>query len=349
MSPDAKTLIKRAVSPLLDATGLLDWRLKQLLSPAGRLLVIMYHRVIDDPALDPFALGMCVRRAHFIEHLDWLRVNCNVLPLSQAIRAQREGRALPPCSVALTFDDGYLDNLEIAAPLLAERGLPATFFVCTGGMDEGVPLWWDRVIGALDATRSASVSGALLGLDQPVDIGGVQRAAGAQRVLQALWALPPDRLMSALEALETALGIDSAPPAPMPARMTAAQVRQLHALGFEIGAHTVRHVDLRNLDCDAIEAELCDGRARLEAILGERVVGFAYPSGFHSESLQARVAALGFDYAVRTDRGLNVMPWPIHALHRVGAPDMPMSDFKRALCGVPPLGSNIRSDARAAS
>ena len=332
---DSKALIKRAVSPLLDATGLFDWRLQQLLSPAGRLLVVMYHRVIDDPALDPFALGMCVQRAHFVDHLDWLRANCHVLPLAEAVLAQREGRVLPPCSVALTFDDGYLDNLEIAAPLLAERGLPATFFVCTGGMDAGVPLWWDRAIGALAATPSTTIDGALLGLEQPVDIGGVQRASGARRALDALWALPPERLPHALDALDAALLPDGSPPVPLPARMTTAQVRQLRGLGFEIGAHTVRHVDLRSLDCAAIDTELRAGRAALEALLGERVGGFAYPSGFHSEQLQARVAELGFDYAVSTDRGINGSPWPVHALHRVGAPDTPMSDFKRALCSVP--------------
>ena len=54
---------------------------------------------------------------------------------------------LPPAAAAITFDDGYRDNLEIAAPILKRRGLPATLFVASGFIDGGI-MFNDMVIEA---------------------------------------------------------------------------------------------------------------------------------------------------------------------------------------------------------
>ncbi len=55
--------------------------------------------------------------------------------------AQTMGRSL----VAITFDDGYADNLYDALPLLEKHGLPATVFVCTGPVTQGAEFWWDTL------------------------------------------------------------------------------------------------------------------------------------------------------------------------------------------------------------
>ena len=50
-----------------------------------------------------------------------------------------------PHAAAVTFDDGYQDNLDNAAPALAAAGVPATLFVATGHVAEGQGFWWDEV------------------------------------------------------------------------------------------------------------------------------------------------------------------------------------------------------------
>jgi peptidoglycan/xylan/chitin deacetylase (PgdA/CDA1 family) len=63
-------------------------------------------------------------------------------PLSLAELFEGFGRQrLPERAVAVTFDDGYTDNLEVAAPILLEYGIPATLFVATDLIDSGGPLW----------------------------------------------------------------------------------------------------------------------------------------------------------------------------------------------------------------
>lgn len=338
------SLVKQVASPLLEATGMLDRQIANLVDQPNRLLVVMYHRVIADPALDPFGLGMCVRQEHFDEQIDYLQSRFNVLPLSEAVRRSQAGETLPPASAAITFDDGYLDNVEVAAPMLLQRGLPATFFVATGGLHEGHAFWWDRAIAALADTTADEVNLPMLGSQAPLPLQAGHRLKTVETVLNALWAVPPEQLEATLDAVVEALTpgrsyrCASAARAP---RMTARQVARLRQMGFEIGAHTEHHVDMRHLDRNDRQPELILPREQLEAIINVPVTGFAYPSGFHDESLQSLVEQNGFEYAVSTDRGINHGAARRFALYRVGMPDTSLADFKRALCTVPSLEAGV--------
>src|SRR5688572_6832269 len=107
-----KSLLKQFASPVLDRLGLYDRQLRAM-SPDS-WTIVMYHRVIEDPAQDPFRLGMCVTRQHFDEQLTYFRAQFNPIGLAEAIARRQRGEPLPPRALSVTFDDGYLDNLTIA-------------------------------------------------------------------------------------------------------------------------------------------------------------------------------------------------------------------------------------------
>lgn len=101
----------------------LPWALlSQRLRPGIRIL--MYHRV--HPALGNEQLN--VTPARFDAQMRFVARHTKVLPLSEAAQALRAGR-IAANAVVLTFDDGYLDNLHHAVPVLQRHGLPCTFFV----------------------------------------------------------------------------------------------------------------------------------------------------------------------------------------------------------------------------
>jgi peptidoglycan/xylan/chitin deacetylase (PgdA/CDA1 family) len=106
-------------------------------SPRG--LVLAYHRVAG-PRRDPQQLD--VRAANFDAQLAVIERTAMPLSLDEFELRRREGR-LPARAVAVTFDDGYADNLHTAAPLLARHGIPATVYVTAGmiGSTTGFP--WD--------------------------------------------------------------------------------------------------------------------------------------------------------------------------------------------------------------
>lgn len=107
--------------------------------PGG--VVLLYHRVAD-LEFDPQQLAVTPER--FTSHLEVIRALAAVLPLDRMI-ALADGDALPARAVAITFDDGYADNLRAAQPLLALAGMPATVFASTGPIRTRREFWWDEL------------------------------------------------------------------------------------------------------------------------------------------------------------------------------------------------------------
>lgn len=92
-----------------------------------RCTVLLYHRV-NDVSVDNVTISI----DRFIEHMAMLTKRYPVLGLSEAVSQLNAGRYLGPHVVVVTFDDGYADNCEAAAPILEHFGIPATFFVTAG-------------------------------------------------------------------------------------------------------------------------------------------------------------------------------------------------------------------------
>ena len=104
-------------------------------------LILLYHRVAETKT-DPWAL--CVTPEHFAEHLQVLLNQRRAVPLERLAATDRAESAVRR-SVALTFDDGYADNLHAAKPLLEQYDVPATVFVVTGDLGDTREFWWDEL------------------------------------------------------------------------------------------------------------------------------------------------------------------------------------------------------------
>ncbi len=208
-------------------------------------------------------------------------------------------RALPKAAVSITFDDGYRDNLEVATPILAAHGLTATFFIATGFL-EGEWMWNDRIIEACRLTACGSVEIPDLG-SGVLDLSSeAHRVVAAQTVIDGVKHLPPDRRSAMVARLVDKLGVQMGA-GPM---LDPEGVRRLRGAGMTIGAHTVTHPILANLDDAEARAEIGESRDRLVGILGEPVRLFAYPNGrpgrdYRTEHV-AMVAQAGFESAVCT-------------------------------------------------
>jgi peptidoglycan/xylan/chitin deacetylase (PgdA/CDA1 family) len=328
-----KSAVKATAIPVLDAIGWYGPQLKRLRACQSRWTILMYHRVIEDPTLDPFQLGMCVRREHFEQQMEFIGRDFHVLLVRDAVRLIARGEALPPGTVSITFDDGYRDNLEVALPIATRIGVPFTLFVPTGGVIEGEPLWWDRVICAVATTRRRTAMAPELGL--PAELGELslatgERALAAERILDALWELPPSEVAPAVDRVERHLAplISASSFAP---RLRPDQIASMHRRGIEIGAHSVSHPNMRMVTrAEAID-EMVDSRRLLESICGTAVEGFAYPGGRVSDGTVEAAQAAGFLYALATAHGINTAPYALHQLIRAGMPDGPMAEMRRTL------------------
>lgn len=338
----ARRLVKSTVSPVLDAAGLFDRPIARRVDDA--LTIVLYHRIVARPDRGLLSDGMCVTQGRFAAQVAWFRQAFQPIRLDVAMARLARGEPLPPRALAVTFDDGYRDTLALAWPVLERLGVPATLFVPTGGLDDGEPFWWDRLAAAFGVTARSAFDPGEAGLPGwgigPVAIGRLGRLgreALARDVADQVWELPPARVDAAVAAIERQLlGRDGAARAAArtPARMTAAEVQEIHRRGVEIAAHSVRHGNLRRMSPSEITAEVQDSRASLESLCDAPVRGFAYPAGRLDDAVVRTVAACaGIDYAVTTEPGVNHAGTPAHALRRVGMPDAPIGDAKRAFLG----------------
>ena len=103
--------------------------------------ILLYHRVARERH-DPW--GQCVAPERFAEQMEVLAATAEVVPLASLPDAIGRRRSARPM-VALTFDDGYLDNLQSAKPILEHYGLPATVFLVSGWLGRSRLFWWDEL------------------------------------------------------------------------------------------------------------------------------------------------------------------------------------------------------------
>ncbi|HEX9627613.1 MAG TPA: polysaccharide deacetylase family protein [Acidiferrobacterales bacterium] len=282
------------LSPLLRLAG-------GLVSPGGRrgrLSILIYHRVLPEP--DPMRPHE-IDAATFHWQMAALRGHFTVLPLTEAVERLAAG-GLPPRAAAITFDDGYADNVDIALPILQGLGLSATFFIATGFLNGG-RMWNDSIIEALRIAPGARADLTALGLGEH-DIGDMaKRHATAAALIGKLKYLPVLARGAAVERLTATLGVRL----PDDLMMTDAGVNRLHRAGMGIGGHTVNHPILAGTDPADVRREIAVGREYLEGLLGERVALFAYPNGRPHQDYRAEhvklVKALGFRAAVSTAWG----------------------------------------------
>ncbi len=262
-----------------------------------RLVVITYHRVVPAADVEQQPMpNLCTALDVFERQLAFLAARFTVLPLREAwerfVRGGTERLAV------LTFDDGYGDNHEFAAPALARHGLRATFFVTSGTVLSGDPLWWDRFSAAsrlLGSRRVAEIAQEILGESwSPLPPGSELRPA-----LLKSWS-PEHR-----EAVVDRLWQVAAPSADGFRPMRPAQVAELARGGHEIGGHSVSHPILPQLETARLDAELRGCRRDLETMIGETVTSFCYPNGDEDPRVAAAVQAAGFELACTTRAGLN--------------------------------------------
>lgn len=276
-----------------------------LLSPAGsegRLTTLIFHRV--HAVADALFPGEPDAR-RFDALCGWLGQWFNVLPLEEAVDRLRGG-SLPARAACITFDDGYADNHDVALPILHRHRLPATFFIATGYLDGG-RMFNDSIVELV--RRCPLPALPLDGLGLPFEGGlplgdAIARQKAAMVLIDALKYRPAEERHGLALALQRRAAVDRLPDDLM---MRAEQVRSLHRAGMQIGAHTVTHPILAQLDETAARQEIVAGRAALEGVIGAPVSLFAYPNGRPDVDYSARsvqlVRELGFSAAVSTAWG----------------------------------------------
>ena len=251
-------------------------------------LILGYHRVAT---LDPDTHGLCIAPDDFRAHVRYLREHCTPMPLVDLVMAARAD-ALPPRAVAVTLDDGYLDALTTAAPILAEAGVPATFFVNTERLTEPHEAWHDELERLLVGTAALPPRLELAHPREPVhrDVRTPAERRDAHTALHArLVGATPSERREILAALARWAGVALTARAERRVLVADEIVALSRAPGCDIGSHSEHHLLLPYHPEAVQQSELRRAKERLETLLDRAVLSLAYPFGQHSAEL-AQVA-----------------------------------------------------------
>jgi peptidoglycan/xylan/chitin deacetylase (PgdA/CDA1 family) len=303
--------------------------LSVVLAYAGRASfpVFTYHRVNDDD--DPFFPATPIRV--FEQRMAYLARTCTVFTVEALVRRMRRG-SVPRNAVAVTFDDGYRDNLTNAAPILSRYALPATIFLATDAIGTGRALWFDRLALAF---RDTSLEVVLAPWREPLETSTrTQRLAALDRSLGVLKGMEDQQRRRAVDELLNRLGlVDESPLRRV--MLSWDEVHALRGIGFSIGAHTVDHPILSRTQDAAARAQIVESRHAIERMCGEAPQAFAYPNGSaddYNSDVVRLVREAGFTCALTTRFGVNMAttsPWEL----RRGGPwetEMPTFALKLA-------------------
>ena len=280
-------------------------------------LILLYHRVA--PSRNDI-WSLCVSPAHFEEHLQVLRK-------FQLIRLDRiePGRWRIPKtpSIAITFDDGYADNLHAAAGLLKRYDSSATFFIATGYIGGSREFWWDELARVVFESDCSPVSEST-GTKEDIYL----------ELYQQLQPLSDEVRRERIDRMAVSRG-PVAPSSPHDRALTQEELRRLAADDlFEIGAHTVTHPLLAAQPLALQRTELEQSKTWLETLLNRPVTSFSYPYGgshhYTPETVQVAREA-GFSRACTTaSRPVRAGDQPFE-WGRVHVPDLDGDEFQKLL------------------
>jgi peptidoglycan/xylan/chitin deacetylase (PgdA/CDA1 family) len=245
------------------------------------LVVLCYHGVVSGGhSQDRFRYHNTVSEREFDEQLAFLTTHFHIVSVGDVIAAFNGETPLATGAALITFDDGYRNNLALAAPLLKKYGVPAVVHVSTAYMGSNQTLWPEEVVTRILCwpEQTLRMPGEDRSAAVPSNPG--ERRAFAEGVRESCKQVPNrDKELylcylrrhmteEADEAARELFGF-----------MNWDEVRQLADFGVEIGSHTVNHPILTRCDPGELNSELRESKREIELQTGKPCRAIAYPNG----------------------------------------------------------------------
>jgi peptidoglycan/xylan/chitin deacetylase (PgdA/CDA1 family) len=319
---------------LLDKAGI--FRLSKTVSK-NQIRILTYHR---------FGEGY-VSSEVFEKHVIYLTKYFNIISLSSYLDFLNGQKKLPPNSVILTVDDGYMDFFSFAFPTLKKYKTPATVFLTVDFIDNGMWLWHDLLNYGINSTsrKDITFNGRIFDLTNQVDksalkllldnictsIGTTERDIFSDHFLKELKVSVPEH------------------PTPDYAPLTWDKIIEMSEFGISYGAHTCTHPILSKIAPHEALKEIRDSKQHLEAVVQKDILAFCYPNGTEkdfNEDIKKMVKECGYFCAMSMIYGMNDLKSDRYALRRMHANSSSFVHFIQDVSGFGLLRRSLRKGKR---
>ena len=278
--------------------------------------VLTYHDIIPDEETD-FSDPMKIKYSEFFKQMKMISDNFPIYSIKELHKKIINKDIPKDLCVSITFDDGYLNQLSNAAPLLQKLNIPATFFITTD-------FAYQRIIPQLERWKSwiklsqNKINLESIGINETFDLKNISEK---RRLYNRLIGLLPSDIYDyeddKLNSLLNKLFCDETIPR---IYMNWKEINELNKISnFTIGAHSVSHPNLKKVK-NFLEDEVIKSKNIIESNIQQKVKYFAYPFGTNNEldkNIIDKMHVSNFDLAFSSILGLNQNPKSIYCLNRI--------------------------------
>jgi peptidoglycan/xylan/chitin deacetylase (PgdA/CDA1 family) len=324
-----KNIIKRLLYFSLFYLGFVDLSLK-LLTRVRRqhpCVILLYHGIVDDSS-KYLNKGPVVHHPikHFKREILFLKRHFQILSMDEVVNHLKFGKGFRRPSIAITFDDGYLDNYTLAYPFLKKHGVPGTIYLATSLIGTTDRTWTDQIgLAFLETQKDYFDFPALFG-DKRVPIKTKEEKRQANiKVAEALKLRPDDERRELIRKLFEALEVGEKCEGDCGDRIMLNwdEVLEMTKNGITIGSHSHTHPILSRMPIQEAREEISNSKEVLEKNLDIKVKHFSFPNGREedfSEELRDYCQEIGFESICSVIYGTNdASEGNAFALKRVGA------------------------------
>ena len=276
------------------------------------LRILCYHRILRSPAEEftiESALGVPLRE--FERHLAFLHKKYTIVPLAAFPELSKRAHKRP--FLAITFDDGYADNLDFALPVLERYEAPATIFLTTGAVLSGKPFWWNELSEYVARAPQRQYAFALDGESFEYDL---RKSLSKKKLFWRLFTLlrrveddkKDEYLRRVKEIFVHSREAVEKNEQSLSDFLTAERIERENSEFITFGAHTVNHVILTRVPLERAAREIRESIQRTAQWSGRTVTTFAYPNGQRNdfnEEIEEVLRQEGIECAVTTLKGTN--------------------------------------------
>ena len=308
----------------------------QLVRPS--VAILRYHSTQENPENFVNSIGFSIihPRLIFKEQMEIVVRRFKPVTLDEILFFLKEGKDIPRGAVAVTFDDGFADNFENAAPILDYFEIRAAFYVTVNSIDTPKPPWFCRLRHAFWTTPKKEWLDSWEGKNWNLERS---RNAAFLFACERCARLIGDAQERVVKEIENMLEVDSLTPNGS-IMMSWAQIKKLHQGGHIIGSHTQSHPNLAYVGKEDLARELVESRKVLEEKLSSPVVHFSYPSPIlqphWTEGTVKATEKAGYKTAVTCTSGsVSTSTNPL-SLSRIWVP----ADSVKEHVNSPPLGAS---------
>lgn len=280
---------------------------------------------------------------NFKNQMKHIKENCNPISLTELVQARTEKKVLPEYSVCITFDDGFRNNFTTAYPVLKEYNIPATIFVTTSFIDktgryDGY-IWTDYILMLLIDSSETNFSDTAIGITNASLNTLDEKICLKEQITAFLKSKSSEEKERYITNLKNKLKVSEIDHShPVCSSMTWEEVQKISADPLiTIGAHTVNHPILSQIEATEIDEEIIGSKMILEQKLNRKITLFAYPNGRPQDYNQKAIATAQnhFDAAISTIEGLSPYDDDHYQLKRIPVGnDTKLWQFKLHLAGI---------------